>query len=556
MSQKENTTAVQLVKLIMSSRSVDEKLQHETIQCLKSNPGVLLSVLKSCGRNEDTESQKIIEGSSSFVVNVQGTNQEHYRTSNQPKHDTSPKQTLDSLKRNENYEENDRVIKISTVNCSSNVSQEQTKTTDNERTMNSNKNDEENVRAINMSTDDNYYFSNISQEQTIIHDNERTRHNDKTESHKPCKRVNDLIDNDIDDKESEPKKRKSKYSNIQGDLSHIRRDPKCGKRQLSRQKRKKRKPSENDSKKIEKIKDATETQENAKLARKLIETLKNPKSVRHQECILELLREDENLRKAFMEEKAKMGKQIVRVYRRSTSENETKHFRKEFDREMHSLIAENSQTNCQQLCSSEICSPCSSQSIISYPEVGDTDTFINSLIASLKENESEMYQKPVQEQQVDGIGMLLQLNSLSSNETNFQDLQTGCSETTDVLYMATKQIGGLSSTACRDSSALLFNMDDQQTTSSKELALQFNEQQPSTSTAFVFPEDNNQASSSNAFAFHVVGQQESAIQTFDRISTDNNSSMNGHVFDASCQDQLQDLSKELYIMNNTQPKNC
>ena len=555
MSQKENTTAVQLVKLIMSSRSVDEKLQHETIQCLKSNPGVLLSVLKSCGRNEDKESQKVIEGSSSSsVVNIQSFNQEHYRTSNQPmQHETSPQHTLDSLEKNESDEENKRAIEISTFNCSSNVSQEQTKTTDNERTMNSNKNDEEIVRAINMSTDDNYYFSNISQEQTMIHDNEITRHNDKTESHKPCKRVNDLIDNDTDDKESEPKKRKSKYSNIQGDLSHIRRDPKCGKRQLSRQ-RKKRKLCENDSKNKEKIKDSTETQENAKLARKLIETLKNPKSVRHQECILELLREDENLRKAFMEEKAKMGKQIVRVYRRSTSENETKHFRKEFDREIHSFIAENSQTNCQQMCSSEIYSPCSSQSSISYPEVGDTDTFINSLIASLKENESDIYQKPVQDQQVDG--MLLQLNSLASNETNPQDFQSGCSETADVLYMATKQIGGLSGTVCSDSSALLFNIDQQQPTSSTAHALQFDEQQPSTSSAFVFHEGKNQASSSNAFAFQVAEQQASPIQTFDRISTDNNSSMNGPVFDASCQDQLQDLSKELYIMNNTQPKNC
>ena len=67
-------------------------------------------------------------------------------------------------------------------------------------------------------------------------------------------------------------------------------------------------------------------QDNIHLVRSLIEMLKYPKSRQHQECIIALLRTDDNLRRLFLEEKAKMGKQVVQVFRRSISSDETSSF--------------------------------------------------------------------------------------------------------------------------------------------------------------------------------------------------------------------------------------
>ena len=52
------------------------------------------------------------------------------------------------------------------------------------------------------------------------------------------------------------------------------------------------------------------------LVRKLIQMLTHPMSRRLQECIVALLRADGDLRRLFVEEKAKMGKQSVPVFRR------------------------------------------------------------------------------------------------------------------------------------------------------------------------------------------------------------------------------------------------
>ena len=488
MSQKEENTILQLVKLIMSSKSVDEKLQRETLQCLNSNPAVLLSVLKkSYAGDDDKSSQNSSEGCNQSV---------HEKASNKP--------TNDCLQRDKYDKEEKTVNKADIFNAVENTGQERTELNSNEQT-----------------NDD-----------TVIENSNETFEVAATPA-------------DTDGAESKPKKRKSKYSYIQGDLSHIQRDPKCGKRDLqkSHQRSKRKKVREKDKKYTEKQREVSEAEENIQLARKMIHMLKNPKSMQRQECILSLLREDEDLRKLFMKEKAKMGRQIVHVYRRSASRDESNHLRKGSDNQTASSSNQNGRENQHELYSSGFSSPCSiaSESDVGNLDDSGTDALINSLISSLGANGADMCHDPESEPQSDDLRLLVQLKSFSPNGSYLQQLQEDCSQSSDVLYTETTQTGGLPGTSCGESSALLFNTEETQTLSrTPPAATSLPGQQPSSSTGFAILADE-QASTSNRLR---------------QIATENYIQINDQELEACSENHMQELSQELYHTNNVRPNDC
>ena len=120
------------------------------------------------------------------------------------------------------------------------------------------------------------------------------------------------------------KKRKSKYSDIEGDLSHIYRDPKYPKiarhKQRKNHKRKTEKQNRAATTEVPETTTAipeTEPNEDVILVRKLMKMLVQPKSRTQQECIIGLLKSDNNLRQIFLDERAKVGKVTIPVIRQT-----------------------------------------------------------------------------------------------------------------------------------------------------------------------------------------------------------------------------------------------
>ena len=113
------------------------------------------------------------------------------------------------------------------------------------------------------------------------------------------------------------KKRKSKYSDIEGDLSHIHREPKCSQiDQNAMPKRKYTRRHQLDSAR----KETEECRPSPRkcdifLVQRLIKMLMKPKSQEQQENIICLLKSDECLTKIFIDEKAKLGKTKIPVFK-------------------------------------------------------------------------------------------------------------------------------------------------------------------------------------------------------------------------------------------------
>ena len=135
--------------------------------------------------------------------------------------------------------------------------------------------------------------------------------------------------NNIQGKSTQPsKKRKSKYGDIQGDLSHIHREPKCA--TINRNARPKRKytrrrplpASRNDKDDV--ILDQDEC--DVILVQKLMKMLLHPKSPEQQEYIVCLLKSDERLTKIFIEEKANLGKTNIPVFKMRESVSDAAHY--------------------------------------------------------------------------------------------------------------------------------------------------------------------------------------------------------------------------------------
>ena len=113
------------------------------------------------------------------------------------------------------------------------------------------------------------------------------------------------------------KKRKSKYSDIEGDLSYIHREPKCS--QIDRNTMPKRKYTRRhqlDSTRKETEEFSPSPREcDIILVQRLIKMLMNPESQEQQRNIICLLKSDERLTKIFIDEKAKLGKTNIPVFK-------------------------------------------------------------------------------------------------------------------------------------------------------------------------------------------------------------------------------------------------
>ena len=176
MSETERNTLLHLVKLIMSSKPPEEQ-QKEALQCLKSNPEVLLSLIKrSCDKEDNDPGSRASENSDSRSM-------------------VSPKclsQGTDIVNTNHDVEE----ISKARLSRHSKFSTEQ-------------RTDQSQQNVSNQTTS-----SEISPSDKM-----------------PSENTTPTTSSEISPSDRVPlynttRKRRSKYSHIQGDLSHIERDPK------------------------------------------------------------------------------------------------------------------------------------------------------------------------------------------------------------------------------------------------------------------------------------------------------------------------------------------
>ena len=132
------------------------------------------------------------------------------------------------------------------------------------------------------------------------------------------------------------KKRKSKYCNIQGDLSSINKKPKTSKAtsddipKIKQEKKqsscchfrqtKSNRKSEKPNRKSQRSKSTSDIL----LVRRLIKMLQYPESRQQQECVVALLRSDSKLREKFLAEKKKIGKVIIPVFRQPSRQSTTR----------------------------------------------------------------------------------------------------------------------------------------------------------------------------------------------------------------------------------------
>ena len=350
-------------------------------------------------------------------------------------------------------------------------------------------------------------FGNVSRKQSDSDDKQKSK--DLDEEEKWLKKVSIGGSGMADQNESRPKKRKSKYSDIHGDLSHIWREPKCktSKRQTKKRKYTKRKDGG------EKQNDDAEKQKDIKLVKKLIETIKHPKSRQHQECILTLLRRNGDLRKLFLEEKAKMGKQTIQVFRRSSSNDDSKYFSNGSEYQNPSTRAPIVDQRLHDLHNNGLCD----LSEINIPEMhsDDPDDLINAFIQSFGNgickpsvqdplsNEARMV-FPLQTQNCE-------MNRGEVNASTTRGTSKDCNGTANILYM--------------------------EPTINDDTSMAFYEENP-------------------ALSFFVnEGQPPSTTTLLTHTDTDNSLAQNDCVFDASFHDDLQNTSEELYYTNNVQPNN-
>ena len=129
------------------------------------------------------------------------------------------------------------------------------------------------------------------------------------------------------------KKRKSKYCDIQGDLSSINKKPKTSKAssedipKIKHEKKhssccnfrptKSNRKSEKPNRKSQRSKSTSDLL----LVRRLIKMLQYPESRQQQECVVALLRSDSKLREKFLAEKKKIGKVIIPVFRQPSRQS-------------------------------------------------------------------------------------------------------------------------------------------------------------------------------------------------------------------------------------------
>ena len=251
---------LKVVNLIMSSKSKEER-QQDILECLKSNPDIVMSLLKSptAKKEEDTKDEQ------RSALNLCKARTGSADTASQP------------IMNGNNFASN-----ILTQNITS---------------------------YINLN---NHSISEVIQRRE---DDPRVL-TDKRKYHQSFEETSNAKANQYMDI-GPIKKRKSKYYDIQGDFSHIEREPRTSKK-------------ERQTKRIQRCEipqmnepTVSQTEEDVILVRHLIDMLQYPTSRQRQECVLALLRSDSRLRKVFINEKNKIGKVCVPVFRRTVSCPET-----------------------------------------------------------------------------------------------------------------------------------------------------------------------------------------------------------------------------------------
>ena len=120
--------------------------------------------------------------------------------------------------------------------------------------------------------------------------------------------------------EQPTRKRKSKYSDIEGDLSHIQREPKCAR--TTPKKKRSQQYSNEYTEPTFCMQEENTTDAEVLLVRRLMKMLLHPKSRQQQECVIALLRSDSKLRKVFIDERKKIGKTTIPVFRTGMSPKE------------------------------------------------------------------------------------------------------------------------------------------------------------------------------------------------------------------------------------------
>ena len=386
MSETERNTVLHLVKLIMSSKSVEEQ-QKEALQCLKSNPEVLLSLLKrSCNQDDNGRTFK------------------------------TPKNT-DSRR-------------ISSLKSLPNVTD----------AMDS-KDDVQQIHRVRLPSN-----SDLSHDQHVDQSQQTVSIQTTSSEISPSDEVS---------LENTTRKRRSKYSHIEGDLSHIQRDPKCKfvSQNISKRKCSRRKKKDKESEK-EKGPLKCDEQHNIHLVRRLIEMLKYPKSRQHQECIVALLRTDDNLRRLFLEEKAKMGKQVVQVFRRSTSINVSQGLPAVDAHQNPPTTAESSYFMPEEVLESSLNSPhnISSGIMQAEDEFSSSDALIYAILNTLKSNDVETLQDHQRPMNTDEVSMHIPFTGFHvQGSRSITNMQNDLNETNKALYIQLRESGQLSTVMSPDS---------------------------------------------------------------------------------------------------------
>ena len=308
------------------------------------------------------------------------------------------------------------------------------------------------------------------------------------------------------------KRRKSKYSDIHGDLSHLRRDPKRkNEKQDTNRNKKRQKHSQQCDKEKDQIEvsfdDGVDERHNIHLVRKLIEMLRCPTSRQHQESIVALLRADDNLRRLFLKEKAKLGKQIVPVFRRSTSRDDSQILcGVNMDENPSDKVQIGSQVHINAHESTLVRAHISSNGpeLVQNEDLRISDALLSSLIIALKTDDAEKRE----ENQDNDTSSPMKITDFRLPGSDLNELQNDCSTMDGAINVTTDGCNIIG------------------------------DQQFADSTSNSFP--NGQIEVVSSFEYH-------------QIISDNCSGLNSIVFDTSLHEDFQELSQELYNANNIQP---
>ena len=389
MSDTERNTLLHLVKLIMSSKPPEEQ-QKEALQCLKSNPEVLLSLIKrSCDKEDNDPGSRAPENSDSRSMLL------------------SPKclpQGTDIVNTYQDVEE----ISKARLSRHSKFSTEQ-------------RMDQSQQNVSNQTTS-----SEISPSDKMSSENTTPTTSSEIS---PSDRV--PLDNTT-------RKRRSKYSHIQGDLSHIERDPKRKRVSQDIKTRKYSRLYKNDKETVKgKETGKFNEQDNIHLVRSLIEMLKYPKSRQHQDCIIALLRTDDNLRRLFLEEKAKLGKQVVHVFRRSTLSDETQSFPAVHANQSPPTTTDPAYSVQEEVHGSSLNSPSniSSGLTLANDDLSSSDDLIHAILNTMNSGDVETQQDHQRGTQTDEMSMHIPFTGFhAQGSRSITNMQNDFSETNDPLY--------------------------------------------------------------------------------------------------------------------------